>query len=126
MSLRSNGTPHAIRCLLLGGLLLACGKGPTAPARAYSCAPGGLAPPARLILHSNAVAGQYQAIFVNGVLDIDAESKRLADRYGGTVFFVFAFEVSGFYVKMPDANAQALSEEPEICYVEQLTPVHSG
>ena len=91
---------------------------------AYSCS-GGTPPPSKLILHGqDGVPGQYIVVFRDSVPDVVSTASSLAARYQGQIRYVYTSAFHGFAVKMPDANAQPLSQEAAVCWVEQDTLVH--
>lgn len=56
---------------------------------------------------------------------VEAQAADLADRYGGTVLVTFATALSGFGVRMSDAEARALSQDPAVASVAQDGYVHA-
>lgn len=124
---------HLRRLAVVAGILpiLACGGHSADPNAhwsnltvAYSCG-GGTPPPSKLILHPDGgVAGQYIVVFVDSVADINGTTSKLAAKYQGQILYVYTSAFHGFAVSFPDANAQPLSQEPSVCWVEQDARVH--
>lgn len=86
---------------------------------AYSCSPGGTAPPTKLILHpSGGVPDQFIVVLIVGV-NVAESAATLAARYDGQVLAVYEAVLGGFAVRMSATNAAALANEPTVCWVEQ-------
>lgn len=85
----------------------------------YSCAAGGLMPPSRLIIPPrNGISGRWNVVLVPGEASLHDVAAGLAAKYGGTVLAEWEL-VNGFALALADEQAQPLSEEPAVCYVEQ-------
>src|SRR2546422_680667 len=110
----------ATAIVAVGVLAVACGGALLGPAPVYSCAPGGLRPPSKLLLHPDGgVPGQYVVVFLDSVEDIPGTANSLAAKYSGTILFVYESAIHGFALKVADAAAVPLSNEPTVCWVEQ-------
>lgn len=119
-----------LRCVIaLLALLtsLACGSGspestqPLPPSlRAFDCGLGtGAPPPAKLILHAgNGVPGRYMVVLRAGVPDVARAAADLSRAHGGDLIAVWN-SIGAFGVGLPDIEASPLSNEPNVCYVEQ-------
>lgn len=106
---------------------LACGSGspeatqpPPPSLRAFDCGLGtGAPPPAKLILHAgNGVPGRYMVVLRAGVPDVARAATDLSRAHGGEVFAVWN-SIGAFGVSLPDSEAAPMSNEPNVCYVEQ-------
>lgn len=113
--------------ILAAALVVACGGGgaPAAEIRIpelypYDCGGGGISPPpSKLLLHPDAgISGRYLVVLKTSVGDLHATARELAGRHGGTVFAEWS-SIRAFGVTLPDVAALPLSEEPQVCWVEQ-------
>ncbi len=103
-----------------GVLAIACGGARLGPAPIYSCSPGGLRPPSKLLLHPDGgLPGQYIVVLLDSVEDVQGTAKSLATKYSGTILFVYDTVLHGFAIKVADSAAVPLSNEPTVCWVEQ-------
>jgi hypothetical protein len=108
-------------------LALACGTAGSStaapqrmPEALYACGSGTLPPPSKLILHPDGgVPGQYLVVLMDSVPDVHAAAADLTAKYGGELLYVYTAAIRGFALRVADAQAPALSEEPSVCWVEQ-------
>lgn len=82
------------------------------------------APKAKFLPARQPVAGEYIVVLqapTQGVVarDVIGTAKSLVERFGGTPFHFYQFALRGFAVRMTEAQARALSEVPEVAYVQQ-------
>lgn len=104
--------------------IVACG-GEQKPAdiapgvRSYSCASGEALPPSRLIIPpANGVSGQWNVALMPDAVPLHEVAVRLAARHGGTIRDEWE-AIHGFSIALDDGKARAMSEEPEVCFMEQ-------
>ncbi|HEX8459090.1 MAG TPA: S8 family serine peptidase [Pyrinomonadaceae bacterium] len=74
------------------------------------------------IRHSDAaVAGNYIVVFKESVPEarINAFAAQLAREHGGKIGFVYQHALRGFSVQLNEAQAEALSRNPQVEYVEE-------
>jgi peptidase inhibitor I9 len=110
-----------VSCLLNG-----CGHAERlGPAPVYSCSPGGLRPPSKLILHpAEGIAGRCLVVFLDSVQDIAGTAQTISSKYGGSIIAFYTAAIHGFALNVDDSKALAISQEPSVCWVEQDTMGH--
>ncbi len=65
------------------------------------------------------IAGQYIVVLKSDVSNIDAQAAELNGKHLGQIKHIYTSAVSGFAAKMTEADALAMSEEPNVEYVEE-------
>lgn len=84
-------------------------------AAASSLAPGAAAAPTQ-------VSG-YVVVLEDGAGSPTAAARRLSERYGGEVGYIYRYALRGFYIRTTDRAAAALATNPNVDYVEAEAPV---
>lgn len=93
------------------------GQGRNAPPAAQATAPqskGG-----KFRRTERAIPNQYIVVFNNDVGDVRSLANRLARAHQGTILYVYEHSIKGFAVRLPEAAALALSQNPQVAYVEE-------
>jgi subtilisin family serine protease len=81
-------------------------------------------PASKFIRNARPVPQRYIVVLkdeapgANG-MSVPGAASALASRYGGVVAHVYEHALRGFSVRMPEARARALSEDPAVKYVEE-------
>ncbi len=89
------------------------------PQLAWSCAPGGTPPPAKLLIPSSGgVSGRWMVVLTADVTDVNGAASALAGKYGATILDVWG-SIGAFLLGLDDTKAAAVSQEPTVCWVEQ-------
>lgn len=65
-----------------------------------------------------AVPGQWIVVFNGGVADAPGLARQLVASHGGSLRFTYQHAIKGFSAELPDAAVQALSNNPNVAYVE--------
>jgi subtilisin family serine protease len=105
---------------LLAGLLLAAGFLAAAPASASSGDGGAIIP------SSAPVPGEYIVVLQDvSAAEVSTTAADLAEAHDGDVFLTYGTALRGFAVEMSEADALALSQEPDVAYVEENGVVHA-
>lgn len=67
------------------------------------------------------IPNQYIVVLKNDVIDVESEALRLARDFGGDRNGGFTYQraLKGFSVRMPEAQAAKLAEDPRVAFVEE-------
>jgi len=98
--------------LLVSPLLFAQSPSPRREIRGI--APGGIR------RNEMAIQNQYIVVLKDSVASQAASTaSNLAEQYGGSVIHIYGNAIKGFSVRLPEAAALALSQNPLVSYVEE-------
>jgi subtilisin family serine protease len=99
---------------------------------ALSAAPAFAQPSAKLVQHSDAVAGEYIVVLAPSQdaadderAGLDAKIDRLARAHGGDVHDRFSHALPGFVERLSEEAAAALADDPDVAFVEQNARIYA-
>lgn len=70
------------------------------------------------------IAGQYIVSLRSTVMDVEGESRRLAQGAGGSVNHVYQHALKGFSARLPAAAIEALRRNPVVLHIDQDATIH--
>ena len=109
--------------LVLAAIVTSCSKQTshlTAPQ------PQGAADRAQLQLRAGGIPNAYIVVFNDAVSDVDAETQRMGQQHGFTADYRYHYAIKGFAARMSPVAVEALSNNPNVRYIEQDQIAHGN